>query len=87
MTDWRHHARCRNTDVHPELFFPDGETSPHHLAQIARAKAICARCPVQLACGNWALARPGCEAGIWGGLTENERRRMKRRGSKRRAAA
>ncbi|WP_235618814.1 WhiB family transcriptional regulator [Embleya scabrispora] len=86
MTDWRHLAHCRNSDTHPELFFPDGETTTHHLAQIARAKAVCAQCPVQGPCGDWALARPS-EAGIWGGLTENERRALKRRAARRRTAA
>ena len=41
--------------------------------------AICRGCPVKVTCLNWALAS-GQEAGIWGGLTEDERRRLPRHG-------
>jgi WhiB family transcriptional regulator, redox-sensing transcriptional regulator len=73
--DWRHKAECRTED--PELFFPIGTSGPA-LAQIAEAKAVCRRCPVRRECLAWALAS-GQDAGIWGGLTEDERRALKRR--------
>jgi WhiB family redox-sensing transcriptional regulator len=76
MSDWRHRARCR--DVEPETFFPIGTTGPAE-AQTQAAKAICALCPVQAECLEWALgAGSSSEFGIWGGLTEEERRSMRR---------
>jgi WhiB family transcriptional regulator, redox-sensing transcriptional regulator len=74
--DWRVGAACRDAD--PELFFPDGEV-PSARAQVKAAKLICRGCPVSATCLSWALAN-GQEAGIWGGLTEAERRRLHRRG-------
>jgi WhiB family redox-sensing transcriptional regulator len=71
---WRRRAACRGKD--PELFFPVGSAGPA-LAQIAEAKKICARCPVLRACLVPAMAT-GQEYGIWGGLTEDERRRLRR---------
>ena len=42
-----------------------------------KCKLICRDCPVRATCLDWALAS-GQEAGIWGGLTEDERRRLRR---------
>ena len=67
--DWRHQAICRDED--PEVFFPVGNTGPA-LAQIEEAKKICARCPVKEPCLAWAL-ESGQDAGVWGGLSEDER--------------
>ena len=79
--DWRHNAVCREED--PELFFPIGNTGPA-LLQIEEAKAVCRRCPVQEQCLQWAL-ESGQDAGVWGGLSEDERRAMKRRAARNRA--
>ncbi len=79
--DWRHHAACRDED--PELFFPIGNTGPA-LLQIEEAKAVCGRCTVTEDCLSWALAS-GQDAGVWGGLSEDERRALKRRGARARA--
>ena len=73
--DWRHHAACR--DVDPELFFPIGNTGPA-LLQIDEAKRVCQRCKVSEPCLAWAL-ESGQDAGVWGGLSEDERRSVKRR--------
>jgi WhiB family redox-sensing transcriptional regulator len=73
--DWRHHAACR--DVDPELFFPIGNTGPA-LLQIEEAKEVCHRCKVMAPCLQWAL-ESGQDAGVWGGLSEDERRAAKRR--------
>ena len=73
--DWRHHAACR--DVDPELFFPIGNTGPA-LLQIDEAKQVCQRCKVMEPCLQWAL-ESGQDAGVWGGLSEDERRAVKRR--------
>jgi WhiB family transcriptional regulator, redox-sensing transcriptional regulator len=72
--DWRDEAACR--DAEPDLFFPDRSAR----AQVKMAKLICRGCAVSATCLSWSLAS-GQEAGIWGGLTEDERRRLHRRGA------
>jgi len=79
--DWRHRAACR--DVDPELFFPVGNTGPA-IAQIEEAKKVCVRCEVREPCLQWAL-ESGQDSGVWGGLSEDERRAMKRRAARNRA--
>lgn len=74
MSEWREQAACRDED--PELFFPIGH-GPAAQAQIVEAKAVCARCPVVRECLAWAL-ETGQDAGVWGGLTEEERRQLRR---------
>ncbi len=76
--DWRHRAICRDED--PELFFPVGTSGPA-LVQIAEAKAVCRRCPVATSCLDWALDS-GQDAGVWGGMSEDERRLLKRRSTR-----
>lgn len=80
--DWRHRAACLDED--PELFFPIGNTGPA-LHQIEQAKAVCHRCPVLQTCLKWAL-ESGQDAGIWGGLSEDERRALRRRTARQRRA-
>ncbi|MFE6610974.1 WhiB family transcriptional regulator [Amycolatopsis sp. NPDC057786] len=70
-------AACRGED--PELFFPVTETGPG-ARQAARAKAVCARCPVISACLAHAVEN-GLAHGIFGGLTGSERRQVIRVGS------
>jgi len=72
--DWVHRARCRNED--PELFFPIGTTGPA-ASQTEAAKAVCRLCDVRLDCLEWALVT-GQDAGVWGGLSEEERRALRR---------
>jgi WhiB family redox-sensing transcriptional regulator len=74
--DWRHLAACREED--PELFFPIGTTGPA-LLQIEQAKAVCQDCSVIGDCLSWAL-ESGQDSGVWGGLAEEERFALKRRG-------
>ena len=73
--DWRHRAACLTED--PELFFPIGNSGPA-LAQVEQAKRVCNRCEVSDICLKWALDT-GQDAGVWGGLSEEERRSLKRR--------
>jgi WhiB family redox-sensing transcriptional regulator len=73
--DWRLEAACRDAD--PELFFPEAGTGGAR-AKVKTARLICRGCPVSATCLNWALDT-GQEAGIWGGLTEGERHRLRRR--------
>lgn len=77
-------AACR-LDEDPELFFPIGSTGPAAL-QIEKAKAVCGRCPVIEVCLRWALDTQQ-DAGVWGGLSEDERRALKRRNARTRRAA
>src|SRR5215475_7079072 len=72
--EWRDRAACRDTS--PELFFPIGTTGVA-LDQIDAAKRVCSECPVASECLEFALAT-NQEAGVWGGLTEEERRRLRK---------
>lgn len=74
-------AACRTED--PDLFYPSGETVR---SDIARAKRVCARCPVRWECGRLAF-ETGEQFGVWGGLTADERRAQVRRAAAARAAA
>ena len=62
---WTASALCAQAD--PEVWFPERGQSPHP------AKAICSQCPVRSECLTEALAN-GERFGVWGGLTEHERR-------------
>ena len=81
--DWRHKAACLTED--PELFFPVGNTGPA-LLQIEEAKAVCRSCPVMDECLSWAMSS-GQDAGVWGGMSEDERRALKRRNARARRAS
>jgi WhiB family redox-sensing transcriptional regulator len=72
--DWRDDARCRETD--PEVFFAVGDAGPAR-RQNEVAKQICRTCPVSTACLDYAL-RTGQYTGVWGGLTDKERRGLSR---------
>jgi WhiB family redox-sensing transcriptional regulator len=80
MSDWRDRARCRDED--PELFFPTGTVGPA-VVQIEQARSVCRRCPVLDECREWAVWS-GQDAGIWGALTAQERRALRRSAAKRR---
>ena len=69
---WQERARCRQHD--PEVFFPEKGGSSRE------AKRICADCPVRIECLNYALRRDE-RYGVWGGMSERERRRLKRMAS------
>jgi WhiB family redox-sensing transcriptional regulator len=83
--DWRNRAAC--LEENPELFFPIGNSGPAQ-AQIAEAKAVCARCPVLAECRAWALDNPKlAEFGVFGGMSEDERRAAVRRARRSRRTA
>ena len=83
LTTWRNLSAC--LDESPELFFPIGNTGPA-LDQIEEAKAVCARCEVVEDCLHWAIENSQ-DAGVWGGLSEEERRTIKRRNARVRRAS
>ena len=62
-------AACQTAD--PELFFPVAAAGAS-LTQIARAKAVCAACPVREQCLDYAV-ETGQAHGVWGGTTVDER--------------
>ncbi|MCA1834470.1 MAG: WhiB family transcriptional regulator [Actinomycetota bacterium] len=66
---WQEEALCSYVD--PDVFFPEKGGSSRE------AKRICTQCSVQDACLEYALANDE-KFGIWGGLSERERRRLKR---------
>jgi len=78
LMDWRDKAACLTAD--PELFFPIGNTGPA-VEQIEKAKAVCATCPVTEMCLQYALDTSQ-DSGVWGGLSEDERRALKRRAAR-----
>lgn len=65
--DFGGHPAC--TDVDPELFFPE----PGEYAKAAEAKAVCAGCEIKAACLAYAV-RHVEPHGIWGGVSEDDRR-------------
>ena len=75
---WRDQAACKGQG---DLFFPPPMTDPRlevgKWERFAKAKAICAECPVRDECLEWALDTE-LPHGIAGGLTENERNRIRR---------
>ena len=71
---WRDHALCRDTD--PDLFFPVGTTGQAIVA-IDHAKRVCGECSVTQECLDFAL-ETNQDSGIWGGLSEEERRAIRR---------
>ena len=68
--EWQERALCAQTD--PEAFFPEKGGSTRE------AKQICNSCEVRSECLEYALGHDE-RFGIWGGLSERERRRLKRR--------
>jgi WhiB family transcriptional regulator, redox-sensing transcriptional regulator len=68
-TSWQQAARCRGID--PDVFHPQSDE------EADEAKAICASCPVREPCLEYALIVRE-KLGVWGGLTERERRRVLR---------
>jgi WhiB family redox-sensing transcriptional regulator len=71
-------GECQGVD--PDLFFPERGASTNE------AKAVCARCAVREQCLEHALTN-GEKHGIWGGLSERERRRSRRQRAHDRGAA
>ncbi|NGP06279.1 WhiB family transcriptional regulator [Rhodococcus sp. 14C212] len=72
---WRLHARCRF--VGPDTFYaPEDETWGERQRRERAARDICAACPVRLPCRDDAVKNKE-QHGIWGGLTERERRGLR----------
>ena len=70
LLSWQERSLCAQTD--PEAFFPEKGGSTRE------AKKVCTQCEVRAECLEYALANDE-RFGIWGGLSERERRKLKRR--------
>jgi WhiB family redox-sensing transcriptional regulator len=70
LLGWQERALCAQTD--PEAFFPEKGGSTRE------AKKVCSGCEVRGECLEYALGHDE-RFGIWGGLSERERRKLKRR--------
>lgn len=78
--DWRLNGSCRGTDT--ELFYGgEGERGRTRTEREKRAKAICRNCPVIAPCRRYALSANE-RFGVWGGLSESERRGSSARSSR-----
>lgn len=88
--DWRERARCKGTQGRFHL--ADEGVAQRDMTQKARAKraeacklrkraqAMCARCPVRVACLDWVLRNipDATDVGIWASTTRNQRKRMRK---------
>lgn len=77
-TDWKDDSNCLGVD--PDLFFPERGASTRE------AKEVCRGCVVREDCLEYALQN-GEKFGIWGGMSERERRRIRRQRALERQAA
>ena len=77
-TAWKDYSNCLGVD--PDLFFPERGASTRE------AKEVCRSCVVQNDCLEYALQN-GEKFGIWGGMSERERRRIRRQRALEREAA
>lgn len=66
---WQERAACYGID--PDVFFPTSEE------EAGPALAYCSLCPIREVCLAWAL-KNGERYGVWGGMTEQQRRRLHR---------
>lgn len=71
---WRQKAACANSDT--EKFFPRKGKEAQTQLVISAARLVCASCPVRKECLEFAV-RNSIFYGIWGGLTKEERKKVK----------
>ena len=74
-TSWQEYANCLGVD--PDLFFPERGASTRE------AKEVCRGCVVRESCLEFALVNSE-KFGIWGGMSQRERRRIRRQGAQER---
>ena len=90
--DWQDRGACRDGEDAGLFFAPEVESATARERREARAKRICSRCPVRVACLEWRLQfEHQQDAGVWGGKNEDERwtirkRRIRALAAKKRAA-
>lgn len=69
---WRDGAACSGMT---EVFWPVGGMDP---VGVERARDVCAGCPVRSECLDYALSLDDDPVGVWGGVSENQRRKIRR---------
>ena len=72
MREPRFYENPSCAEIGGDLFFPEKEGQPFGNIEIALAKRICLSCPHQTECAEWGINKE--IYGIWGGLTESNRR-------------
>ncbi len=76
---WRDHAACRSADL--ETFFigfgRGRGQGRYSNAELARALALCAGCPVRVECLDYAMTTYQ-DVGIWGGMIASQRKKLRR---------
>ncbi|WP_040789471.1 WhiB family transcriptional regulator [Nocardia paucivorans] len=75
--DWQTRGSCRGVES-AVFFHPDGERGRARADRVQRAKKICGTCPVLAQCRSYALSVSE-PYGVWGGMSEDERRTYIRR--------
>jgi WhiB family transcriptional regulator, redox-sensing transcriptional regulator len=68
LPQWYARAEC--SQVHVDIFFKEEHEE--------LAKRVCKSCPVRAQCSNWALSAGSSLHGVWGGLTWNDRQRIRK---------
>lgn len=72
---WADRAACKN-DEFPDAFHP-GDNAAINVQMTAYALRKCAGCPVRRECLNFAIsAGPSSCLGVWGGTTQDQRKKM-----------
>ena len=78
MFQWRDQARCETLSWEEKAYFFGDDPLLGTNEQHELAKEHCYSCPVQIDCIRWCVLSPDMEIGVWGGLTESQRKRYLR---------
>ena len=74
---WQQTGACRTAGTQSDFYPPmHTERKQERLARERRAKSVCAACPVQMQCLEYAIEADE-RYGIWGGLNQDERRLLR----------
>jgi WhiB family redox-sensing transcriptional regulator len=71
-SNWTEQANCRGMDVH--IFFPERGMN-HRVSKIV--KEVCSDCPVKAECLELGMEHDDSDCGYFGGLSHNQRRKLK----------
>lgn len=75
---WREHAVCEGLSWEEKAYFFGHDPVLGTNEQHELAREHCYECPVQTQCLTWCVTSPDMEVGVWGGLTESQRKRYLR---------
>ena len=85
LWEWQYQGACIGMDS-MRFFHPEGERGSSRRKRDDDAKAVCRTCEVQAVCLQWALDN-NQDSGVWGGMSEEERRSLRRRAARARRAS